>query len=131
MGPTMLSIMEKDVLAQLRSINWAPVIFTSANSGHRVTRVIQSIISAGLEHQRRIPTATVNIIISEMYNVIPPTMRNAYSTLGKIYYGTQVGVMPPTFVMLVNNLKSISKHYRLCIEKQIRLQVGYNSTPIK
>lgn len=50
------------VLYQLRHINWATVIFTSALSGQRVNKILETVALASEEHSRRISTATMNMV---------------------------------------------------------------------
>ena len=50
---------------------------------------------------------------------------------GKIYYGTQVTVKPPTFVIFVNNKELMHFSYVRYLENQIRNHFGFAGTPIK
>ena len=52
----------KQVLYQLRHINWAKVVFTSALSGQRVNKILEVVSAAAEEHSRRISTATMNMV---------------------------------------------------------------------
>lgn len=44
---------KKEVLAQLRPISWATVIFTSALTGQRVQKLLDAASAASIEHRRR------------------------------------------------------------------------------
>ena len=39
---------------------------------------------------------------------------------GRIYYGTQAGVKPPTFVLFCNDTKLFPEDYKKFIERQFR-----------
>lgn len=59
-----LSNYQKELLAQLRPIDWVAVVFTSALSGQRVHKILKAAADAGEEHSRRISTATLNMVSS-------------------------------------------------------------------
>ncbi|MGL5082369.1 MAG: ribosome biogenesis GTPase Der, partial [Microcoleaceae cyanobacterium] len=59
----------------------------------------------------------------------PPTTRQGRQ--GKIYYGTQVSIQPPTFVLFVNDPKRFNENYRRYIESQFRKNLGFVGTPIR
>ena len=49
----------------------------------------------------------------------------------KIYYMTQTGVCPPTFVIFCNNAELFHYSYQRYIENQLREIFGFRGTPIK
>jgi GTPase len=51
--------------------------------------------------------------------------------LPKIYYASQVGVAPPTFVAFVNDPSLIHFSYRRYLENRIRDAYGFLGTPIR
>ena len=50
---------------------------------------------------------------------------------GRLYYGTQVAVRPPSFTLFVNEPKLFGDTYRRYVERQIREGLGFEGTPIK
>lgn len=120
--------LERDVLAQLRPVNWAPIVFVSAKEGHRLNMMLQAIAGVGREYKRRISTATLNLILSDISHLIPFAQKERKK---KIFYGTQISVKPPTFVLFVNDPDAFGDIQRICIENTIREQVGYLGTPIR
>ena len=48
----------------------------------------------------------------------------------KIFYGTQVSVKPPTFVIFVNEEELMHFSYRRYLENQLRDAFGFSGTPI-
>jgi predicted GTPase len=54
---------EKDIRAELRPVDWARIVFTSAKSGQRVPKLLEAVKAAGEEHRRRIATATLNMVV--------------------------------------------------------------------
>ena len=48
---------------QLRPVEWANIVFTSATTGQRVKRVLDAATAAAEEHRRRVTTATLNLVL--------------------------------------------------------------------
>ena len=49
----------------------------------------------------------------------------------KIYYGTQVGIQPPTLVLFCNDPQAISKPYQRYLLGAVRDQLNFEEVPIK
>mmetsp|Transcript_7559 Transcript_7559/g.46495 ORF Transcript_7559/g.46495 Transcript_7559/m.46495 type:complete len:513 (-) Transcript_7559:1105-2643(-) len=121
---------EKNLRVQLRNLDWAPVVFSSALTGQRVQKVLNAALQAGKQHRTRITTSTLNMVLEEATNwKSPPAGKNGKR--GKVYYGTQVAVKPPTFVLFVNQTDAFNDSYKRFMEKQFRENVGFPGTPIR
>ena len=48
----------------------------------------------------------------------------------KIFYGNQVAICPPTFVLFVNEPTYLHFSYKRYLENQIRDRFGFEGTPI-
>lgn len=103
-----------DVKAQLREVDWAPVICTTASRGRRVQEVLAAILAAGEQHRRRVPTATLNMVLREAVAWKAPPSQRGSGRQGRIYYATQAGSSPPSFVLFVNDPRLFSADYRRC-----------------
>jgi GTP-binding protein len=54
-----------------------------------VPEVVEAILEAGVQHRRRVSTATLNLVLREATAwKAPPTQRGSLKK-GKIYYATQ------------------------------------------
>merc|ERR1711920_411773 len=127
----LLSKKEKKIQRQLKLINWVRSIITSAKFDYNIEGILQVITISELEHKQRIPTANINIILSESRYLISASKEMNFNVKKKILYGTQVSIKPPQFVIFVNNPSIFTKKDRDTIKKQIRNQVGFIGTPIK
>ncbi|MCR5353044.1 MAG: ribosome biogenesis GTPase Der, partial [Clostridiales bacterium] len=77
----------------------------------------------------RISTGMLNDVLSDATTrVQPPTDKGKRL---KIYYITQVGIKPPTFVIFCNNEELFHFSYRRYIENKLREVFGFEGTPIK
>ncbi len=113
----------------LRPVEWAPVVFTSATTGQRVPKILDAVSAAGAEYRRRLPTATVNLVVREALAWrSPPGQRGKF---GRVYYCTQAATSPPTFVFFVNDPKLFPDDYRLYMERQLRSAIGFEGTSLR
>ena len=120
---------EKKFRSKLYFLNWSKMIFTSALTGKRVNDIFENAKSAIDQHRRRVTTSVVNEVIKEALTwKSPPTKRSGKQ--GRIYYGTQVKNQPPTFSLFVNDPKLFGSTYRRYIEKQFRINLGFEGTPL-
>ena len=116
----------REVLAYMP---YAELVFISAKSGQRLPKLFETI-DAVIENQTlRIQTGVLNEILSEAVAMQqPPSDRGKRL---KIFYMTQVGVKPPTFVIFVNDKELMHFTYTRYIENKVRDAVGISGTSRK
>ena len=120
---------EKEFRSKLYFLHWSKMIFISALTGKRVRDLLGVALSAVNQHRRRVTTSVVNEVIKEAITwKNPPTKRSGKQ--GRIYYGTQVRNRPPTFTLFVNDPNLFGSTYRRYIEKQFRINLGFEGTPL-
>lgn len=117
------------VRADLAYMSYAPIIFISAKTGLRVSRLFELINYVSEQSATRISTGMLNDTLSEATaRVQPPTDKGRRL---KVYYITQTGVKPPHFVIFVNEAKLFHFSYQRYIENQLRSVYGFEGTPIR
>lgn len=121
---------EKDLKSRLYFMDWADMIFVSATTGQRVEKILELVDKAAEQHERRVTTAIINEVIEEATNWRTPTVTKQ-GKQGKIYYGTQVSIKPPTIVLFVNDSARFNENYRRYMEKQFRENLGFTGSPLK
>ena len=125
-----LPAMEKELRSKLYFLEWAPMLFLSALTGQRVERIFPLAALAVEQHRRRVSTSVVNEVLKEALSWrTPPTTRGGRQ--GKVYYGTQVAVRPPSFTLFVNDPKLFGDTYRRYVERQIREGLGFEGSPLR
>ena len=108
---------------------YAPILFLSALTGQRVNKLFDAINDVYEQNGRRIPTGQLNTLLAEaVARVQPPTDKGRRL---KIYYMTQSGVRPPTFVCFCNDARLFHFSYQRYLENQIRDVYGLKGTPIR
>jgi len=121
---------QKTIRDRLYFLDWAEMLFISAQTGKRVEQVFKHINQACLAHQRRVSTAVINEVLQDALQWhSPPTTRQGKQ--GKIYYGTQVSSHPPAIALFVNDPKRFNESYRRYIERQFREQLDFTGTPVR
>lgn len=117
------------VRENLKFMAYAPVLFISALTGQRVNKVLEKVKEVCYESRRRITTGLLNDILADAQAALQPPATSGRRL--KIYYATQQGVQPPTFVMFVNDEKLMHFSYERYLEKQFRKSFGFEGTPLK
>ena len=116
----------RDVLAYMP---YAELVFISAKTGQRVNRLFETL-DAVIENQTlRIQTGVLNEILAEAVAMQQPPSDKGKRL--KIYYMTQVGVRPPTFVIFVNDKELMHFSYVRYLENKIRDAFGFAGTSLK
>ncbi len=108
---------------------YAEIVFISAQTGQRLSKLYEAI-DLVLENQSlRIKTGLLNEILADAVALQEPPSDKGKRL--KLYYITQVGVKPPTFVLFVNDRKLMHFSYQRYLENRIREAFGFRGTPLK
>ncbi|WP_313757123.1 ribosome biogenesis GTPase Der [Tissierella sp.] len=120
---------EKEIRRVLGFIAYAPIVFISALTGQRVDKLLDLINVVNNNYNLRISTGVLNDIINEAVLMNQPPSDKGKRA--KIYYGTQVSVRPPKFLIFVNYKELMHFSYVRYLENQIRNHFGFIGTPIQ
>jgi GTP-binding protein len=124
-----MEVYTRHVRQELNFMDYVPVLFISAKTGQRVDQVLPMALRVQEQRLARITTAMLNRVLREAQDA-QPAPSHAGRQL-KIYYGSQVKVDPPTFVLHVNDPKLFHFSYMRYLENQFRETYGFIGTPIK
>jgi len=117
-----------EVYYNLKFLNYAPISFISALTGKRVEEVLELLEYSVDQSTKRIKTGLLNEIITEAVQLREPPTKKGKQL--KIYYCSQVGVKPPTFVFFVNNPDLMHFAYKRYLKNSIRENFGFIGSPI-
>lgn len=113
----------------LSFIPYAEYLFISAKTGQRVEKLFEAIDIVIANHALRVATGVLNEILTEAVVMQQPPSDKGKRL--KIYYITQVGVKPPTFVLFVNKKELMHFSYTRYLENKIREAFGFGGTSLK
>ena len=119
----------KQVLEELKFMSYAPVLFISAQTGQRVSSVLPMVKKVYQTACRRITTGVLNDVVNDAVNALQPPAQGSRRL--KIYYATQGGVQPPSFVLFVNDEKLMFFAYERYLENYFRKTFDLEGTPIR
>ena len=124
----LLSEYEPMVRGKLKFLAYAPLVFISALTGERVTKLYTLIDKVVEARYRRISTGELNRWLSgvDLERGTSPASRQM-----KIYYMTQAGAAPPTFVLFTNQIKPMHFSFQRFLENRLRAAFDFTGTPIR
>ncbi|HNZ01276.1 MAG TPA: ribosome biogenesis GTPase Der [Anaerolineaceae bacterium] len=114
---------------ELKFLSYVPILFISAKTGQRVDQVLPMALRVQEERLARVPTGALNRILQTAQDVHIPSSKSGRAL--KVYYGTQVGANPPTFLVHVNDPKLAHFTYIRFLENRIREEFPFTGTPIR
>jgi GTP-binding protein len=126
-SPTDREAYEQRVRYDLKFLSYAPVLFVSAATGEGTEKILPTLEEVAAERRKRIPTAEMNRFLKyvDFERASVPARQQV-----KIYYLTQAGVSPPTFVLFTNRKVKLHFSYQRFLENQLRKAFGFIGTPI-
>ncbi|HXM13723.1 MAG TPA: ribosome biogenesis GTPase Der [Candidatus Eremiobacteraceae bacterium] len=120
---------EKLVRDKLKFLSYAPIVFLSAKSGDRASKLFPLIDLVIAARRKRIPTPELNRWLKEDIDLQRGTTPKARPV--KIYYMTQAKTSPPTFLLFTNQKDPLHFSYQRFLENQIREKWDFPGAPIR
>ncbi len=117
------------IRSTLSFMPYAEILFISAATGQRLTKLYGLIDMVSENHALRIQTGVLNEVLTRALVMQQPPADRGRPL--KIYYMTQVSVRPPTFVAFVNDKELAHFSYMRYLENQLREAFGFRGTPIR
>jgi len=118
---------EQRLRDELKFLNYAPIVFISAQSGKGTEKIFPLLEEVATERRKRVTTSQMNRFIERVdFERASVPMRQRV----KILYMTQASVAPPTFVLFTNRAVKLHFSYQRFLENQIRKAFGFLGTPI-
>lgn len=120
---------KKQVIEDLKFMDYAPVLFISALTGKRVNTVLAAVNAAWEQASRHVGTGALNDVLGDaMISQQPPTIGGRKL---KLYYGVQQGICPPNFVLFINSEELMHFAFQRYLENNLRKAFGFEGTPIR
>ena len=118
----------KQIRYELIFMPYANVVYVSALTQQRISRLPEMIKDAAEANAMRISTSVLNQVVTDAVAMNQPPMEKGKRL--KILYTTQVKVKPPTFVIFCNEPEIMHFSYQRYLENQLREAFGFKGTPI-
>ena len=116
--------------SRLPGMSFVPVSYMSARDGVNVDETFALAQELYRQAGRWAPTSEVNSALHAALDQRTPRARRA-GRPPKIYYGTQVGVRPPAFLLFANSPGMFSNAYLRYLEGRFRSDLGFEEVPVK
>ncbi|HEX8960468.1 MAG TPA: ribosome biogenesis GTPase Der [Geobacteraceae bacterium] len=114
---------------EFKYLPFAPILFVSALTGQRAGKIMTEVDAVMAQYSKRVQTAELNKVFSEAVASHPPPMIQGRRI--KLYYATQVGTKPPTFVVFTNRPEGIHFSYERYLANKLRDAFGFTGTPLR
>ncbi len=128
---------ERELRRQMKFLDWAPIVTTSALTGQRVTNLLPLVVKANAARNLRVPTSQLNrffedSVLQPRGGTAPAPVKGGVSRL-KVQFITQGGLRPPLFVLFTSGGSKAGLHfsYLRYIENQLRHAFEFFATPIR
>lgn len=118
----------KNIRHELIFMPYANVVYVSALTQQRISRLPEMIKDAAEANAMRIATSVLNQVVTDAVAMNQPPMEKGKRL--KILYTTQVKVKPPTFVIFCNEPEIMHFSYQRYLENQLREAFDFKGTPI-
>ena len=100
----------------------APVVFTSALAGAGLRELFETVDRVALDYAKEISTGELNRVLTAAVERRPPA--GFHGKTLKIFYGTQTGTRPPTFLLFVNDPAALHFSYERYLVSALRERFG-------
>jgi GTP-binding protein len=108
--------------------DFLPIIFISALTKQRITKVVDLAKEVHEQQSRRITTGALNKVIMPEIENNPPKSSTPKEI--KIKYGTQVKTNPPMFAFFCNHPKLVQESYKRFLMNKLREHFGFSGVPL-
>jgi GTP-binding protein len=114
---------------RLPFLTHAPVVFVSARTGAGLTTLFATVDRVAQDYVREITTGELNRVLTAATTRRPPA--GVHGKTLRIYYATQIGTRPPTFLLFVNDPAALHFSYERYLIGAIREAFGFAGCTIR
>ena len=115
--------------AHLRGLSFAPVSFISAKEHTNIERTLDLAQELFKQANRQIGTAEVNDVLHRAAEAKAP--EGSHGKHPRLFYGTQIAVAPPTFLIFASHPQLISAQYTRYMANCFRQHLPFPEIPLR
>lgn len=126
---TMTSKRFEDAIRQeIPTLDYIPIVFISAVTKQRVTKLIELAKHVNEERNKRISTSKLNDVILEAIKFQPPPSVGGHDL--RINFIQQPQAAPPVFLCYTNYPELVPENYTRYLERVIRREFSFEGVPL-
>jgi GTP-binding protein len=111
-------------------VPWAPLIFTSSETGQNVTKLFDLAVDIDMRRGKRMPTAELNRWLRQAVDKHPPAgLKNRAPKLNYMVQETDNPI--PAFKVFGSHTKFLHWSYKRFLERELRERWHYEGTPVQ
>lgn len=115
--------------AHLRGLSFAPVSFISAKEKTNIGRTLDLAQALFKQAGRRVSTPELNDVLHRASEAKAP--EGAHGKRPRLFYGTQIAVAPPTFLIFASHPQLISAQYTRYLANDFRRHLPFPEIPLR
>ncbi len=119
---------ERLVEYELPLLRNSPILYTNALKGIGIDRILEEIKNVYKNYTKTIKTSELNKAIGELLSFYPPPLVGTKRL--KVYYATQTGIMPPKFLLFINNKDYVKTSYVSYLKNNLARIFEFFGTPL-
>lgn len=120
---------EEKLSGELAFMSYFKSVYLSAKTGKRTEKLMPVIEEVYNNAHSKVSAGMLNDVLQDAYSINAPTYKKNKKL--KIFYATQTGIAPPTFVLFVNDTTLMQDNYLRYLENSIRKAFNFQGTPIR
>jgi GTP-binding protein len=112
-----------------RTMRYAPIAFVTGQTGKNVKALLNHAQMLYKQSRKRLSTGQLNRLLREAIQRNPPPLYQ--NRRPKLFYGTQVGVQPPTVVLFCSEPQGLAPDYQRYLLGAVRSHMHFEEVPVK
>jgi GTP-binding protein len=120
---------QEALVAKAPFLRYVPFTYVSALTGQRVRKVLDQILEVAEERERRVPTAEVNKVLTELIERNAPPQKPGEEV--KLLYASQIGTAPPTLAIVSNRPEEVPESYQRYLAHGFREAWPFAGSPLR
>lgn len=120
---------EDKLAGELAFMSYFKSVYLSALTGKRTEKLMPTIDKVLENAHRKVSAGDLNDVLQDAYLLNTPAYKKGKKL--RVFYATQSGVVPPTFVLFVNDINLMENNYLRYLENNIRKAFDFEGTPIR
>jgi GTP-binding protein len=105
---------------ELKFLDYAPIIYTSAINAEGIRKIYATIRRVFDAASKRVTTGELNRFVETLH----------FGSDVKVYYMTQASIRPPTFIVFTDQADKMHFSMERYLVNRLREQFGFDGTPI-